>query len=95
MTFEIQHDKDHTQFVAVIEGKTAMLKYFPLPEGKVLNYHHTFVPPELRGQHIGQDLVKYALDYAVSNGYKVVPQCPFVRAYIERHPEYKDLIHSS
>jgi len=94
MTLEIHHDKDHTQFVAMVDGKKAMLQYIPLPDGKTLNYYHTFVPPELRERHIGKDLVKYALDYARENHFKVIPQCPFVRAYIENHPEYNDIIKS-
>ncbi len=91
MTLDIKHDTERTQFVTLVEGKTAMLQYHVLPDGKTLNYYHTFVPPELRGRHIGQDLVKFALDYAKTNHFKVVPKCPFVKAYIDTHPEYKEL----
>ena len=37
-------------------------------------------------------MVKAALEYAKEEGLKVVPQCPFVRSYIERHKEYESLL---
>jgi hypothetical protein len=37
-------------------------------------------------------LTEHALRYARQRGYKVVPSCPFVAVYIERHPEYRDVL---
>lgn len=85
------HDKENFQFITVVDGKTSFLKYLILPDGKTLKYYHTFVPSELRGQNIGKNLVKFALDYAQTHHYKVVPSCPFVKAYIDLHPEYLPL----
>ncbi len=53
---------------------------------------HTEVPPDLEGRGIGGALARAALDYARSTGLQVVPLCPFVAAYLKRHPEYADLI---
>jgi predicted GNAT family acetyltransferase len=50
------------------------------------------VPPELGGKGIGSKLIKGALDQARAEGLKVVAQCPFVKAYIEKHNEYADLL---
>jgi len=47
---------------------------------------------ELEGRGIGGRIVKTGLDYARAEGLKVVPQCSFVRGYIERHQEYADLV---
>lgn len=93
MTILINHDQDRHQFTCDIEGKISHLKYDIMPDGKVLDYKSTFVPPELRGQNIANELVKAGLEYARKNGYKVIPSCSFVRAYIERHPEHNDLVH--
>ena len=41
---------------------------------------------------VGSRLIRAALDSARDQGLRVVPQCPFVRAFIERHPEYRDLV---
>jgi predicted GNAT family acetyltransferase len=48
---------------------------------------HTIVPPALEGRGVGSALVRYALDAARAQGWRVVPECPFVRAYRRRHPD--------
>lgn len=94
MELSIQHQPQQQQFVTVISGKTAYLKYNLSSDGKTLDYYSTFVPTELRGHNIGREIVKFALDFAQQNNYQVVPSCPFVKQYIERYPEYKSLIRS-
>lgn len=91
MSLEIQHDKEAHQFFTIVDGKTSFLKYSMKPDENTLDYYSTFVPPELRGRNIGQALVKFGLDYAKDNHYKVIPSCPFVKVYLDRHPEYKEL----
>jgi predicted GNAT family acetyltransferase len=53
---------------------------------------HTEVDPGLEGEGIGSELVRGALDDVRSQGKKVRAACPFVRAYIERHDQYRDLV---
>lgn len=53
---------------------------------------HTEVDEALEGRGLGSALVATALDDARSEGLEVVPLCPFVAAFIERHPEYQDLV---
>lgn len=53
---------------------------------------HTNVAPEFEGQGLAAVLARYALDDARSNGRAVLPFCPYVRAYIQRHHEYLDLV---
>jgi hypothetical protein len=53
---------------------------------------HTEVPKALEGRGIGSGLIRGVLDAARSEGLKVKPVCPFAKAYIERHPEYADLL---
>ena len=51
-------------------------------------FTHTIVKPEFEGQGIGSRLARFALDDTVARGERIVPECPFIRAYLERHPEY-------
>ena len=53
---------------------------------------HTEVPEQYEGQGIGKELVQAVLEDIRTKEIKVVPQCPFVAAYIRRHPEWMDLV---
>ncbi len=64
-------------------------------DGDVVTMTHTEVDPELEGQGIGGELVRQALDDVRAHGLRVRPSCPFVAAYIRRHPEYADLVSES
>lgn len=55
--------------------------------GDVLALTHTFVKPELRNQGFGERLVRETLDDVRTRGLAVEPVCPFVVAYVRRHPE--------
>lgn len=53
---------------------------------------HTEVAPTEEGQGVGSRLVRGALDDIRSRGLRVAPVCPFVAAYLRRHPEQRDLV---
>ncbi len=55
-------------------------------------FTHTEVDPQAEGSGLGGKLVRAALDDVRGQGGRVVPQCSFVRGWIERHPEYGDLV---
>ncbi|MEX2225794.1 MAG: GNAT family N-acetyltransferase [Dehalococcoidia bacterium] len=55
-------------------------------------FTHTEIDPRLEGQGIGSKLAAYALADARSLGLEIVVWCPFIAAYIKRHPEYADLV---
>lgn len=57
----------------------------------VLTY--TEVSPKWEGHGIGSLLVRTMLDHVRAQGMKVLPQCPFVDAWVARHPEYDDLLY--
>lgn len=61
-------------------------------ERDTIVFTHTVVPPEIEGRGVGSKLIGGALDLVRDRGLKVVPQCRFVRAYIEKHPEMRDLL---
>ena len=53
---------------------------------------HTEVDEALEGRGLGSRLVTAALDDARDQGLEVVPLCPFVASFIDRHPEYQDIV---
>jgi len=60
--------------------------------GDVIRLIHTEVPERFGGQGHAATLARSALDDARSRGLTVRPDCPYVASYIEKHPEYADLV---
>lgn len=60
--------------------------------GGVVVFTHTETADGYEGQGVGSALVRGALDEVRRQGRRVVPRCPFVKSYIDRHPEYADLL---
>lgn len=90
---QVTHNDAAQQFEAEVDGQTVFVAYTLSLGGTVIIFTHTEVPAELEGQGIGGKLARAALDYARANQLKVKPLCPFVAAYIHRHPEYQDLVY--
>lgn len=78
------------RFELEIDGHTAWLELAPVPGA--MAFTHTIVPDALGGRGIGSQLVRHALNWAAAEGHKVRPDCSFVAAYIEKHPEYQHLL---
>ena len=72
------------------DGDLAYLEY--TLAGKVLQLIHSEVPPALRGRGMASELAHSALEWAREQGLKVDVVCPSVNAYLEKHPEYADLV---
>jgi uncharacterized protein len=87
----IRHEPDAQRFVLELAGGTGLIRYREL-SGNVLDLEHTFVPPALRGGGVASQLTEHALRYARDHGYRVIASCPFVAAFIERHPQHRDLL---
>ncbi|MCG7284514.1 N-acetyltransferase [Cellulomonas sp. ACRRI] len=58
----------------------------------VVVFTHTEVDPRQEGHGVGSTLVREALDAVRAAGDRIEPRCPFVRAFVEDHPEYGDLV---
>ena len=92
MNYDVINNEENKHFEIHTEGKIALggYDYFTTAQGdQGIAYLHTEVPPELGGRGIATYLVKYMLDYAKQQGLKVKPACSFVKAYIDKHPEYQ------
>jgi predicted GNAT family acetyltransferase len=86
----LRHDEAHKRFEARLDGETAVASYMRVRDTYI--FTHTEVPEAFEGQGVGSRLVRYALDHVKAEGHSVAPLCPFVKGYIERHPEYKSLV---
>ncbi|WJR81618.1 GNAT family N-acetyltransferase [Bradyrhizobium sp. NP1] len=87
---DVINNKAHQRYELTVEGHLAAT-YYKVEDG-VITFIHTEVPPELGGKGVGSRLIKGALDQVRADGLKVVAQCPFVKAYIEKHADYQDLL---
>ena len=86
----IKDNRAEQEFELLVDGERAVAAY--QLEGDRIVFTHTLVPEAIEGHGVGSRLIRGALDQVRDRGLKVVPQCQFVRAYIERHPEYRDLL---
>ena len=89
MTDIVDNSAQH-RFELAVDGHIAAT-YYEIADG-VITFVHTEVPPELGGKGIGSKLIKGALDQVRADGLKVIAQCPFVKAFIDKHPDYADLL---
>jgi predicted GNAT family acetyltransferase len=74
-----------------VEGHTALVEYQDERDGTV-RLIHTEAPDALEGRGIGSSLAKGVLEAVLAEGRSVIPQCTFIAGYIDRHPEYQDLV---
>lgn len=90
-TIEVVDEPAKSRFEVLVDGQVAgFADYRLLPTKIVLT--HTEVQPEHGGKGLAGRLVKHALEASRDAGLRVVPLCPYVVTYIERHPEYQDLV---
>lgn len=88
----VRDNAEDRRFEAVDEtGVVAGFAAYRRGDGAV-TFTHTVVDDAFEGRGVGSTLVRAALDAVRGEGVRVVPQCPFVAGYIQRHPEYADLV---
>ncbi len=84
---------DRRRYEARLGSEVVGFIMYRLDSGR-MTLIHTEVDPELEGEGVGSMLVAGALDDIRGRGLVLVPLCPFVSAYLRRHPEYSDLVAS-
>jgi uncharacterized protein len=87
----IRNNERDSQYETNIDGHIAYVAYEMEHPDRIV-FTHTHVPEALGGRGVGGALAKFALDDARARNLSVVPQCPFVKSYIGKHPEYQDLV---
>jgi predicted GNAT family acetyltransferase len=87
---EVTDNPALSRYELVVDGVTAIAAY--RRTGDVLELTHTEVPQALSGRGIGTALARGTLDLVRAAGLTMRPSCPFMAAFIARHPEYGDLV---
>jgi hypothetical protein len=90
MPADIRDNTALSRFELDVDGVTAVINYKLVDD--VITFMHTETPPPARGRGIASRLVEGALQIARARALKVVPGCAFVRAYMAKHPEFRDLL---
>lgn len=91
--YDVIDNKAKKRFEIHIDDQIAFEDYafFTTSTGEEgIEYKHTLVPEALSGQGIAGYLVKNILDNAAARNLRVKPTCPYVKSYIDKHPEYQD-----
>ncbi|MCD8092163.1 MAG: N-acetyltransferase [Bacteroides sp.] len=89
--YELIGNKERRQYEFHIEKYTPRIEYIKSSNGEIY-LTHTEVPPALNGRGIGSLLVEKSLKDIEDQGLRLVPLCPFVAAYIHKHPEWKRIV---
>ena len=90
MTPVVRDNPDMHRFELEVDGVVAFSVYRRKPG--VVTFVHTEVPAALEGRGVGSKLAQGALEMVRARGEKVIADCPFIAAYIKRHPEFQDLL---
>ena len=92
MPVETTLNEAESRYEAHVDGELAGFAEYVL-DGDRIVFTHTEVEDRCEGEGIGSTLARFALDdVRARGGLRVVPRCPFIRAWIDRHPEYGDLV---
>lgn len=84
----VRDDRDSARYVIEVDGELAGLADYRVKGNRQL-FVHTEIRDEYSGKGLGSRLARFALDDAIANGYVIVPICPFIAGWIDKHPEYK------
>ncbi len=87
----VADNPERHRYDAVVDGRLAGFAAYQLRPGHVV-FTHTEVEPEFEGGGVGSALARAALDDVRARGQQVVPLCRFIAGYIDRHPDYQDLV---
>jgi hypothetical protein len=90
---KVTHDTTAERYLITVDGRDAGYADYIQGDG-VRDFHHTVIDPEFRGQGLSKPLIQAALDDTRAAGDKVHPLCSAVAGFIEKHPEYRDLVQS-
>ena len=90
----IRHEEGPTKgrYFIEVDGHTAEMTYSRAGETMII-IDHTGVPDALRGRHLGEMLVRRAVEDVRAAGKTIIPLCPFAKGQIQRHPEWQDVLH--
>jgi len=89
-SLEVVHNTAADRFELRIGGELCVLDYRRASDTLVI--YHTEVPPPFQGRGLAARMTRAALDFARSQNLKVEPRCPYTAVFMQKHPEYSDLL---
>ncbi|QLF71118.1 N-acetyltransferase [Peteryoungia desertarenae] len=93
MEISIEETSSGGRYVGRVEGVSDVAEMtFSRTSPRLIIIDHTGVPESLKGQGVGQALAAFAIDEARKGGWKIIPLCPFFKAQVARHPDWKDVM---
>ncbi len=87
----VQDAPGRSQYEITVDGVVAGVATYRTRPGEIV-FIHTRLNDAFEGRGLGGVLARGALDDVRARGLKAVPLCPFIAAYIRRHPEYADIV---
>lgn len=87
-----EEDKSGGRYFVNVDGIEAELTYSRMGSSGNVIADHTGVPDELSGKGVGKALVTFMVKDARARGFRIVPQCPFVKAMYQRNPDWSDVM---
>jgi len=94
MATEVHDAPDRSRYEVTVDGILAGFAEYT-DRGSARVFTHTEVFEAFEGKGVGAVLARQALDHVRASGRTVIPRCPFIRAWIDRHPDYADLVVSA
>ena len=91
MATEVVENIAQQRYELLVDGELAGVETYRIRDDTI-TFLHTKVFDGFVGRGLASQLITYVLDDARVRGFRVVPRCPLVAAFIERHPEYEDLV---
>lgn len=91
MTTLVRRDDEAGRYEITVDDQLAGFVTFRL-DGDVITFVHTETESEFQGHGAASTLVREALDDVRARGLRVIPRCPYVRSFLDDHPEYQDLL---
>jgi len=89
---QVTNNEAEKRYEARVDGRLAGSAYYDTADDLIV-FTHTEVDDDYEGQGVGSTLARAALDDVRADGRrKVVPRCPFIKGWIDRHPDYRDLL---
>jgi predicted GNAT family acetyltransferase len=88
MATDVRDNPEEHRYEIRSDDQLAGFAEYQLVRGDRIIFTHTEIDPAFEGQGLGKQLVAYALENARERELWIVPICPFVAAYVHRHPEY-------
>lgn len=89
---QTRNNESENRYEVYVDGELAGFAAYELDDRRIV-FTHTEVDDRFEGHGVGSTLARGALDDVRSAGTRrVVPRCPFIKAWIDQHPDYADLV---